>query len=257
MTLTTLMLACVTTRGLPVEESWSDADASAVHLDLIRAFLEVGSCNEALGGISAARDQGLSGQAVDLLQAEALLCKGLARDALTLLDGKHRTSSERHSLVCLAHTDLGDVEDAATACQAAIRHLPRDASIAAKAKAWQNLGFVLSAEGEHSAAVDAYQQALLLDPNYGRARNNMAFALAAQGKDDEALDTFRVALDEQYGFDPEILEANAHFNLGLAQASRGDSDRARQSYRETLAIIPEHERARAALDDLTPNKEAN
>ena len=99
--------------------------------------------------------------------------------------------------------------------------------------------------------------ALQLDPSYGRARNNLAFSLAALGRDEEALATFRVALDEQYGFDQEILEANAHYNLGLAQASRGDQDHARQSYREALAIIPEHARAQAALDDLIPNKEAN
>ncbi len=251
-----LLLSCVTTRGVP-EESWSLADTTAVHLDLIRAFLEAGSCDEALHGIAAARDQGLSGAPVDLLQAEALLCKGLPRDALTLLDGKYRMSSERHGLVCIAHADLAQVGEAADACEAAIRRLPRNATISEQATAWQNLGFVLAADSDHEGAVDAYQQALQLDPSYGRARNNLAFSLAALGRDEEALATFRVALDYQYGFDKEILEANAHYNLGLAQASRGDQDHARQSYREALSIIPEHARAQAALDDLSPNKEAN
>lgn len=254
--MTLLLLACAT-RNLPPEESWSVADKEAVHLDLVRAFLDVGSCDEALDGLAAARNQGTRGEAVDLLQAEAMLCKELPRDALTLLDGKYRMSSERHRLVCLAHADLGEVEQATDACRQALKRQGKGATAQEESQAWQNLGFVLAASGEHADAVDAYQQALQLDPSYGRARNNLAFSLAALGRDDEALATFRVALDDQYGFDPEILEANAHYNLGVAQASRGDEDRARASYREALEIIPEHARAQAALDELSPNKEAN
>jgi len=251
-----LLIACAS-RQVPPEESWSVADTEAVHLDMVRAFLEIGSCDEALDAISAARDQGATGEDIDLLQAETLICKGLPRDALTLLDGKYRTSAQRNSVVCLANADLGQVPEAVTACQAAVRRLPRTASADEQARTWQNLGFVLAADGQHEDAVGAYQSALQLDPAYGRARNNLAFSLAALGRDDEALATFRVALDDQYGFDAEVLEANAHYNLGLAQASRGDEDRARHSYRSALAIIPEHERAKAALDELTPNKEAN
>lgn len=247
-----LLLACAT--RTPPPETWDVADTEKVHNDLIRAFLDVNDCDQALTAINGARDHGLDGSELDLLQAEALICKGLARDAVTLLEGKHRNDSRRNALVCLAHADLGQVDEAVPSCRQAVRTLGRDATRREQSEAWQNLGFVLAANDEHVEAVDAYQQALLLDPTYGRARNNLAFSLVALERDDEALGAFRVALQEQYT--GELLEANAHYNLGLAQQTRGDADQARASYRTALATVPDHALALAALDDLSPNKEA-
>ncbi|MCP4808122.1 MAG: tetratricopeptide repeat protein [Proteobacteria bacterium] len=249
-----LLLACA--GRTPPPDTWNVDDTQKVHQELIRAFLDVNDCDKALDSVTGARDHGLEGVQLDLLHAEALLCKGLPRDAITLLDNRYRNNSRRNALVCVAHADLGELDDAVTTCRLAVRELPKDALRSDQAKAWQNLGFVLAASDEHADAVDAYQQALLLDPTYGRARNNLAFSLVALGNDDEALNTFRVALQEQYGNDPQLLEANAHYNLGLAQQTRGDEDQARQSYREALTTVPDHALALAALDDLSPNKEA-
>lgn len=248
------LLACAARDPLP--RTWDVDDTDKVHQELVRAFLDVGNCDKALDTVSAARDHGLDSMELDLLQAEALLCKGLPRDALTLLNGRYRNVSRRNALACLANADLGQVEDAVPECRMAVRNLPRDASRREQAEAWQNLGFVLAADGQHDEAVDAYQQALLLEPTYGRARNNLAFSLVALDRDNEALDTFRVALQEQYADNPSLLEANAHYNLGLAQETRGDEDQARRSYRSALTTAPDHPLALAALDGLSPNKEA-
>ena len=77
------------------------------------------------------------------------------------------------------------------------------------------------------------------------------------GKDEKALDTFRAALSASLGFDPEILEAEAYFNLGVAQLARGADQEAKGSFHTTLKHVPGHANARDALDQMTPNlKEA-
>ena len=254
MKLLLLALACAARSGVLPEAGWDASEVNEVHVDMVRALLEVGSCDRALDAILSAKGQGLGGQAMDLLQAEALLCKDLPRDALTLLEGESKRDAERNRLVCIAHADLGQLEAAVTACRASVRQLKNGAP-RQQAEAWQNLGFVLSATRDHEHAVEAYQRALLLDPTYTRARNNLGFSLAMLGRDDEAFKNFKSALEPTYGFDAELLEANAYYNLGLALVGRGDEAAARRNFNTTLSLVPDHELAQQALAELRMNEE--
>ncbi len=249
-----LVLACVGRSGALPEAGWDREHVDQVHVDMVRALLEVGSCDRALDAILSAKEQGYGGRTMDLLQAEALLCKDLPRDALTLLQDESKRDPERNRLVCIAHADLGQLEAALTACRASVRQL-KNGSPRRRAEAWQNLGFVQAASLDHEHAVESYQQALLIDPSYTRARNNLAFSLAMLGHDDEALRNFKSALEPTYGFSAELLEANAHYNLGLALVGRGDRDAARRNFTTTLSLVPEHEQARSALAELRMNEE--
>jgi tetratricopeptide (TPR) repeat protein len=232
----------------PPETIWDPEEKDQVRLEVIEAYIESGNCDRALYGISSVRDEGMKSPGLDLLQARALLCKGLPGDTLVLLDNRYERDPERNRLVCLAHMDMGDVALAEEACAAALKHTPRDARSDRRAELFNNHGFTLAAAGRHDDAVDAYEEALALDPDFHRARNNYAFSLAAQGHDSLAFDQFLAAQSPLGGM--AEAQANAWLNLGLAQQARGDADGARESFSNALTLVPDHVRATDALSSL-------
>lgn len=67
-----------------------------------------------------------------------------------------------------AHSRLGDYEKAAADCRLALRY---DSSYS---KAYGRLGFAYSKLEKHTQALDAYQNALRLDPDNADYQSNMA-----------------------------------------------------------------------------------
>ena len=107
--------------------------------------------------------------------------------------------------------------------------------------AHNNLGNVLRDQGRVVEAIEHYQKALDLQPDYAMAHNNLGNALLDQGKVVEAVAHFRKALDIQPAY------AEAHNNLGNALFRQGHQDEAIAQYREALEIAPENA---AALSNL-------
>jgi protein O-mannosyl-transferase len=88
-------------------------------------------------------------------------------------------------------------------------------------------------------AVEQYEQALRLNPEYGEARNNLGRAryqlgegLAAQGKWDEAVQQFERVIQLK----PD--DAQAHNSLGLALSRRGRFAQAMGCFLKALEIEP-------------------
>ncbi len=65
---------------------------------------------------------------------------------------------------------------------------------------WNNKGVVLSRLGKFTDAIEAYDQALKIDPNYSSAWNNKGVALSRMGKYSEAIKAYDQALmiDQNY-----------------------------------------------------------
>lgn len=238
---------------VPQESTWDAAESEAVQLELISVLIDSDQFDKALYAISEVRSTGTQGAGLDILQARALIGKGLPLDAVLLLDDKYMRNHERHRVVCLAQLDLGELDEAEAACRKALRYAPGDLDSKELAELHNNLGFILATENKHEEAVLSYYEALKLDPNLRRARNNLGFSQAALGRDDQALGSFRAALSPTLGFDAELLEGEAWYNLGVAQLSRGDTLRAKQSFLTALKHVPGHAQAQAALDGMTPN----
>lgn len=234
--------------AVPEEQTWRGADRVDVQLDIIESMIQQGAIPAALQGITALRAEGMENERLDMLQAQALLAAGQPSDALSILEASRSKSVERHRLLGLTHLDMGAPEAAVEAFQRAIRAAKRDTDSRDLAALHNNLGFALSAIGDYDAAMLVYREALRLDPASARARNNLGFALAAKGEDDEALAAFR--LGQPAGIPEADREANALYNLGLAQQGRGEVHTAVMSYSKAVQAQPGHRDAQAALNSL-------
>lgn len=97
----------------------------------------------------------------------------------------------------------------------AVELISKAIGVSASSQMFFNLGVVLRAQRKLDAAIDSYQRALVLKPNYAEAHSNLGGALKEQGKLDEAIESYRkaIALKPKY--------AEAHNNLGLALHKQG------------------------------------
>jgi tetratricopeptide (TPR) repeat protein len=95
-------------------------------------------------------------------------------------------------------------------------NIPVASADAMRAASYQNLGTTLQEAGRLDEAVDAFQHALALEPDYAPAHNSLGSVLRQQGHHDEAIAQLEAALRLQPAFD------DARFNLGNARADRGD-----------------------------------
>jgi tetratricopeptide (TPR) repeat protein len=136
---------------------------------------------------------------------------GTYRDAETL----YRATLARYPESFLAHHNLGDLleplpgrlDDAIEEYQAAVRIAPDFE------KSRCNLGHALLQAGRLPEAVSELQIALRIKPNYAQAHNNLGSAWAQiPGRLPDAITEFQAALRT----DPDFAEA--HFNLGNAYA---------------------------------------
>jgi tetratricopeptide (TPR) repeat protein len=148
--------------------------------------------------------------------------------------------------------------------------LYRDSAVKSpgKARPQNNLGAALSRQGRFPEAVERYQAALKIKPEYADAHYNLGYALSKTGKLDEGLAHFReavriepkrvkylnnlgvaLALKGNYAEAIGVLEkalkinpsdADAHNNLGLVLKKQGDPEAAMQHFSSAVALDPRH-----------------
>ena len=99
------------------------------------------------------------------------------------------------------------------------------------------LGLSNFALGKLDCAIDFYNSALSLKPDYSEVYNNMGTALQQQGKVDEALECYTKALS----FQPDY--ATALYNMGVLLQNQGKHDEAQNSYNKALLIKPDYPEA--------------
>jgi predicted O-linked N-acetylglucosamine transferase (SPINDLY family) len=107
-----------------------------------------------------------------------------------------------------------------------------------------NLGKVEKDRGRLAEAVQAFTQALRLQPNYYQAAVNLGGTYQAMGLLDEAIAQFELALSIQPN------DALAINNLGTALRARGQHSRAEECYRRAIELQPRYAEAHANLSTL-------
>jgi len=106
------------------------------------------------------------------------------------------------------------------------------ACIPENSRAHNNLANTLIPQGRFDEAINHYQQALRIEPNYFEVHNNLGNALALRSRFGEAMVQYQEALDT----DPECLEA--HYNLGDALLRTGRYEAALEHFEKALEINP-------------------
>lgn len=136
----------------------------------------------------------------------------------------------------------GRMDEAMIELRSAVQIAPNSAEVR------NGLGFVLIASRQFDEAIESFREALRLKPTHRRARINLGNALADTGRVEEAMREFRTALR----FRPKYSEAR--LNLGNALLSQGRVDEAIEAYRRILRDEPAHASAWGNLGSALLNK---
>ena len=115
------------------------------------------------------------------------------------------------------------------------------ASILYRADVCYRLGFALAQEGRLREAIQSYEQALRLRPDYADAHNNLGVALGRVGAVQEAFEQYQQVLR----LNPD--NAEAHFNWGNALIRLGRLPEAIEHYKQAVRINPNFAEARNNL----------
>jgi superkiller protein 3 len=103
--------------------------------------------------------------------------------------------------------------------------------------AHNNLGALLAHQGKLTEAIEQYEQALQLKPDFTEAYNNLGNALADQGKVPEAIQCYKRALE----LNPSYAEA--YYDLGNVLAHQGKLPEAIQHYERAVQLKPDYAEA--------------
>jgi Flp pilus assembly protein TadD len=105
------------------------------------------------------------------------------------------------------------------------------------ADAHSALGFAFAIQGRLSEAFEQFDHALRLRPPLATAHTGLGLLLARQGNLSEAADHFRRALES------DSRDAQAHTNLGLILKKWGQWGEAATHFRQAVQVDPESEQA--------------
>ena len=97
-----------------------------------------------------------------------------------------------------------------------------------------NLGLIASRAGRTTEAIDHYQEALRIKPDYAEAHNNLGHSLAQAGRAQEAIDHYQEALRIKPDF------AEVHYNLANVLSQLQRLPEATRHYQEALRIKPDY-----------------
>lgn len=132
--------------------------------------------------------------------------------------------------------DTGNVEAADQVYTAWLAGAPRPG----RHLALFNHGAILQATGQHARALEAYQQALALEPGFGQACINLGLLLERLGQADRALAVWGQHLGQRFlhdRFDPE-LQCTALNHMGRVHEGRKHYELAERALEQSLAINP-------------------
>jgi tetratricopeptide (TPR) repeat protein len=113
-------------------------------------------------------------------------------------------------------------------------------TLAKNPAAWMahnNLGALLAHQGKLTEAIEQYEQALQIKPDFIEAYNNLGNTLADQGKVPEATQSYKRALE----LNPSYAEA--YYNLGNVLAHQGKLSEAIQHYELAVQLKPDYAEA--------------
>jgi tetratricopeptide (TPR) repeat protein len=149
---------------------------------------------------------------------------------------------KKHPASYFAHCALGNALAGSDRTAEAIEHYQKALLLKPEyATAYNNLGLALAGLGRTAEAIEQYQRALLVKPEYATSHNNLGKALDSLGRRAEALEHYQQALLLRPDY------AAAHNNLGLLLAGFGRTAEAVVHYHQALLLNPDDAEAHSNL----------
>ena len=162
------------------------------------------------------------------------------RDDFTLFSSALRAYPESAQM----HLALADVYLARGETDRALASYHASAGILASPMAYNNIGNVYAEKRLLDEAIQAYEQAVELDPGYGEAWSNLGLTAQRSGRSGLAARALGHAADLAPG------NAEAHYNLGVALETEGRTSQAVEAYRRVLELQPDRLEALLNLGNL-------
>ncbi len=113
------------------------------------------------------------------------------------------------------------------------------------------MGNALKEQGKLEKAIEAYNNALSLKPDYAEAYNNIANALKEQDKLDEAIQAYKKALFIKSDY------AEAFNNMGVILQDQGKLGEATEAYSRAISLESEYSEAHRNLSSIKNYSEAD
>jgi protein O-mannosyl-transferase len=146
----------------------------------------------------------------------------------------YQTTIEKNLNCWMAYNNLGLLLNNKGQTKEAIEHFQQALALKPDyAQAQNNWGVALVKTGRMLEAIEHYKQALQLDPDYATAYNNLGAVLIQTGRTQEAIDHYKRALK----ITPNYVDA--HNNLGSALFETGQFQEAMDHYRQVIALKPD------------------
>jgi len=161
-----------------------------------------------------------------------------ALDAVTSLTKNYPGSALLHNITGACYVGLGQLASAVNSYEKAITIKP-DYS-----KAHYNLGGAFHELCQYEDSVKSYESSLAINPDYSEAHNNLGNVLRDSGQLDEAISSYEQALIIK----PDYVEV--HYSLGIIFHELGQFVEAVKSYQQALKINPEFSEAHNNLGNV-------
>jgi tetratricopeptide (TPR) repeat protein len=117
------------------------------------------------------------------------------------------------------------------------------------AKAYNNQGNVYDNKGEYDKAIEAYNRAIELNPDYANVYNNLGIAYKDKGEYDKAIESYNKSIE----LSPDYAEA--YNNLGIVYSDKGEYDKAIKAYNEAIKLEPDFAKVYNNLANVYANKD--
>ena len=186
-------------------------------LSYVDTLIKLGQLDNARQILEQGKDSGLKGGKID--QLEVQLSNTVSPSSLPV---GNPSKQQVDGLIALYKQ--GKLQEALIQGAALERQFPDNPLLP------NILGAIYSGSGQYEEAVNSYNKAIELKPDYADAHNNMGACYKARGDLEEAVECYQHAIE----LNPD--HAIAHNNLGVALEAQGKLTAAKISYKKALSF---------------------